>query len=122
MLHKPNCKNYDKATFKISPESHLHWQKLNEKIDYPNEYFNSIDFFKEPVDNSKKEDFFSKLKIKCPSDEEVERIKEIIEKFEFKNGEEITKLHLKSDVILLACVFEKFTKTSIEEYGIILLY
>ena len=42
--------------------------------------------------------------------------------FDIKNGEEITKLYLKSDVILLADVFEKFVKVSTEEYGNNLLY
>ena len=35
-----------------------------------------------------------------------------------KSGKELTKLFLKSDVILLADVFEKFVKISTEEYGI----
>ena len=38
--------------------------------------------------------------------------------FDIKNGVELTKLYLKSDVILLADVFEKFFKISIDEYGI----
>ena len=37
----------------------------------------------------------------------------------FKNGKALTKLYCKSDVILLADVFEKFVST--EEYGIFLL-
>ena len=37
--------------------------------------------------------------------------------FHIKIGEELTKLYLKSDVILLADVFEKFIQISFEEYG-----
>ena len=37
-------------------------------------------------------------------------------------GKELTKLYLKSDVILLADVFEKFVKLSTKEYGINPLY
>ena len=70
----------------------------------------------------KKEDFFSKLKNECPDDEETEQTKENIKLFDLKNGEEITKLYCKSDVILLADVIEKFVKVSFEEYGINLLY
>ena len=60
--------------------------------------------------NIKKEDFFSKLKNECPDDEEIERTKEIIKIFDIKNGEKLTEIYLKSDVLLLACVYEKFKK------------
>ena len=43
---------------------------------------------------------------------------EIIKMFNIKNGEELTEIYLKSDVFLLACVFEKFIKISVNEYGI----
>ena len=42
--------------------------------------------------------------------------------FDIKNGEELTKLYCKSDVILLADVIEKFVKVSFEENGINPLY
>ena len=47
-----------------------------------------------------------------------------IKKPYIKNGEELTQLYLKSDVLLLACacVFEKFTKVSVNEFGINPLY
>ena len=89
---------------------------------YPYQYFNSIDDYQKPVDNFKKEDFFSKLKNKCPDDDEIERTKEIIKLCDIKNGEELTKLYCKSDVILLADVIEKFVEVSFEEHGINPLY
>ena len=98
------------------------WQYLNIKLAYPSEYFNSIDDYKKPVHNLKKEDFFSKLKNNYPDDEEIQRTKEIIEIFNIKNGKELIELYLKSDAILLADVFEKFIKISVEEYGINPLY
>ena len=95
------------------------WQFFLKKITCPYEYFNSVDDYKKPVDNFKKENFFSKLKKnKCPDDEEKERTKEIIKTIDFKNAE-LTKLYLKSYVIFLTDVVEKFGKMSIEEYGII---
>ena len=94
------------------------WQYFNKKLAYPYQYFNSIDDYQKPVVNLKKEDFFFKLKNKCPDDVEIERTKEIIKLFLIKNGEELTKLYCKSDVILLADVIEKFVKVSFEEYGI----
>ena len=70
----------------------------------------------------KKKEFFSKLKNECPEDDEITRTKEIIKVFDIKNGEELTKLYLKSDVNSLADIFEKFIKVSTEEYGINPLY
>ena len=89
---------------------------------YPYQYFNSIDDYKKPVNDLKKEDFFSKLKNGYPDDDEIERTREIIKLFNIKDGEELTKLYCKSDVILLVDVFEKFVKVSIEEYKINPLY
>ena len=42
--------------------------------------------------------------------------------FDIKNGEKLNKSYLKSDVILLADVFEKFSRISVEEDRIIPLY
>ena len=111
-------KNLNEDDFKIlKKELPDKWQYLNKKLAYPYELFNSIDDYKKPVHNLKKEDFFSKLKNKCPDDEEIERTREIIKLFNIKNGGELTKLYCKSDVIFLADVFEKFVKVSFEEHG-----
>ena len=98
------------------------WKYLTKKLAYPYEYFNSIDDYQKPVNNLKKEHFFSKLKNKCPDDEEIQRTMDIIERFNIKNGEELTEIYLKSDVLLLACVFEKFIKISVNQYDINPLY
>ena len=37
--------------------------------------------------------------------------------FNIKKGEELTEIYLKSDVLSLACVFEKFIKISFNDYG-----
>ena len=84
------------------------WRYLTKKLVYPYEFFNSIEDYQKLVDNIKKEHFFSKLKNKCPDDEEIERTMDIIDKFNIKNGEELTEIYLKSDVLSLTCVFEKF--------------
>ena len=98
------------------------WKYLTKKLAYPYECFNSIDDYQKPVDNLEKKDFFSKLKNKCPDDEEIERTKEIIKIFDIKNGEELTEIYLKSDVLLLGCVLEIFIKVSINEFKINPLY
>ena len=98
------------------------WKFLTKKLAYPYEYFNSIDDYQKPVDNLENKDFFSTLKNKCPDDKEIDRTREIIKKFNIKNGDELTEIYLKSDVLLLACVFEKFIKVSVNEFGINPLY
>ena len=94
------------------------WKDINRKLVFPYEYFSSIDDYHKPVDNLKKEDFFSKLKNECPIDEEIERTKQIITFFDIKNGEEISILNIKIDVSLFACVIEKLIKVSINEFDI----
>ena len=66
------------------------------------------------MDNLKTEDFFSNLKNDYPDDEEIERTKQIIKLFNIKSGKELTKLYLKSGVILLADVSEKIVEVSTE--------
>ena len=98
------------------------WKYLTKKLAYPYEFFNSIDDYQKPVDNLKKEHFFSKLKNKCLDNEEIQRTMDIIERFNIKNEEELTKIYLKSDVLLLACVFENFINISVNQYDINPLY
>ena len=98
------------------------WKFSTKKLAYPYEYFNSIDDNQKSVDNLKKEDFFSKLRNKCPNDEEIERTMDFSEKFNIKSGEELTEIYLKSDVLLLACVFEKFIKVLVNEFDFNPLY
>ena len=98
------------------------WKFLSKKLAYPYENFNSIDDYQKPVNNLKKEHFFSKLKNGYPNDEEIQRTMDIIKRFNIKNGEELTEIYLKSDVLLLACVFEKFIKVSVNEFKINPLY
>ena len=98
------------------------WKYLTKKLAYPYEFFNRIEDYQKPVDNLKKEHFFSKLKNKCPDDEEIERTMNIIDKFNIRNGEELTDVYLESDILLLACVFEKFIKVSFNKFEINPLY
>ena len=110
---------YFKILKKEFPDKGIH---LKKKLAYPYEHFKSLCDYQETVDSLKKEDFFIKLKTKNPDDEKTERTKKDIKMFDIKNGEELTQLYLKSDVILLADIFEKFVRVSIEEFDIIPLY
>ena len=97
------------------------WKYLTKKLANRYEYFISIDDNQKPVKNSQKEDFFSKLNNKIPSDSEIERAKDFINFFNIENGE-LTQPYSKSDVLLLACVYEKFIKVSFIEFDLNPLY
>ena len=62
------------------------------------------------------------MKIDCRSDEEIERTKGNNILLINENAEELTTLYLKSVVVLLTCVFEKFVKVSVNEFDINPLY
>ena len=89
---------------------------------YPDEYFKPLDDYDLPITNLVKEDYFSKLKNGYPEKIEIQRTNEIIDTFRIKTGRELTELCLKTDVVLLADVFEKFIKVSLNEFKINPLY
>ena len=70
----------------------------------------------------KKDVFFSKVKHDYPDDKETERTEQTTKLFNIKNGEQLTEIYLKSDVLLLTRVFENFIKVSVNEVGINALY
>ena len=94
------------------------WKYITKKLAYSYEYFNSIEDYNKPVDNLENKHFFSKLKNKCADDNESDRTREVIKKFNIKDGKKLTELYCKSDVLILACVFEKFREVSQNEFGI----
>ena len=53
------------------------WKFLTKKLVHPYEFFDSINDYQKPVTDLRKEDFFSKLKKKCPKDEEIARTMKI---------------------------------------------
>ena len=59
------------------------WKYLTKKLAYPYEYFSSIEDYKKPVDNLKNKNFFSKIKTKCPDDNEIDRTRKIIKKIQY---------------------------------------
>ena len=54
------------------------WIDITINLTYPYAYFNSLDDYKKPADNLKKESFFSKLKNAYSDDQERQRLKDII--------------------------------------------
>ena len=78
-------KTLDNDDFKtLKEEFPDKWEYLIEKLAYPYEFFNSIDGYQKPVNNLKKENFFSKLKIDYPIDSEIEKTKKLLKYLIFK--------------------------------------
>ena len=99
---------------------------FKKKLAYPYEYLNldtqsASGNFHEPL-NLTKEDYWSTLTQSYPSDDDIKRTQELIDKNKIKNGRELTMLYLKMDVLQLADVFENFVESSTREYKINPLY
>ena len=107
-------------SFPIMDENEVTDETLKKKLAYPYEYLN-LSNIQEPL-NLTKEGFWSTLKQTTPPDEEINRTQEIIKKFNVKNGQELTMIYIKMDVLQLADVFENFVEKATLEYGINPLY
>ena len=107
-------------SFPIMDENGLDDELFKKKLAYPYEYFNLSNI--PELLNLTKEDFWSKLKQTTPPDEENNRTQEIIKKFNVKNGQELSMLYLKMDVLQLVDVFENFVEKATLEYSINPLY
>ena len=101
-------------------ENGLDDELFKTKLAYPYEYLN-LNNIQEPL-NLTKENFWSTLKQKTPPDEKINRTQEIIKKFNVRNGQELTMIYLKMDVLQLAHVFENFVEKATLEYDINPLY
>ena len=105
-------------SFPIMDENGFTDELFKKKFAYPYKYPN-LSNTQEPL-NLTKEDFWSTLKQKTPPDEESNRTQEI--KKNVKNGQELTMIYLKMDVLQLADVFENLVEKATLEYGINPLY
>ena len=84
---------------------------------YPYEYLNSWDRFNEGR-LPRKEQFYSSLNMSGVSDKEYEHACKVWKEFNIKNMGEYHDLYLRTDVILLANVFELFRNVCMENYGL----
>ena len=89
------------------------FELLTQKGIYPYDYMNSFEKFSERQLPSK-EDFYSKLNDCGVSEEDYNYAKMIWGKFDLKNLGEYHDLYLKTDVLLLADVFEEFRNICME--------
>ena len=86
---------------------------MKEKGVYPYEYMDSFKKFSEDKLPDKC-NFFNSLKESNISDKEYERAINIQKVFEIKTLGEYHDLYLKTDVLLLRDIFEKFIKTCMD--------
>ena len=93
---------------------------LKKKLAYPYEKINLDNLHQQP--NLTKEDYWSTLTQSYPSDDDIKRTPELIDKNNITTGQELTMLYLKMDVLQLADVFENFVEKSTLMYGINPLY
>ena len=107
-------------SFPIMDENGFIDELFKKKLAYPYEYLN-LDNFQEPLKLTK-EKYWSTLTQSYPSDDDIKRTQELIDKNKIKNGRELLMLYLKMDVLQLADVFENFVESSTREYKINPLY
>ena len=88
---------------------------LTKKGVYPYDYVSSIDKFSE-TQLPQKAEFYSKLNNEDMSDEDYQHAQNVWKTFNCKTIKDYHDLYLKSDVLLLADVFENFRKTCLKHY------
>lgn len=81
---------------------------------YPYDYMDSFEKFNHKLPS--KEDFYSILNDQHISNEDYEHAQNVWNKFSLKNMGDYHNLYLKSDILLLADVFENFRNTCLEYY------
>ena len=88
---------------------------MKQKGVYPYDYMDSFDKFNDTT-LPKKDDFFSILNNEHITDQQYALAKNVWETFNLKTMGDYHDLYLKSDILLLADVFENFRKTCIQYY------
>ena len=108
--------NLPREAFKYTSE-----QYKGKKLDlmvrkgvYPYDYMDSFDKFNEKLPF--KEDFYSILNDEHISNEEYQHAQTVWNEFKLKNMGEYHDLYLKTDILLLADVFENFRRTCLQYY------
>ncbi|XP_078350639.1 uncharacterized protein LOC144635401 [Oculina patagonica] len=87
---------------------------MSRKGIYPYDYMDSFDKFNAELPT--KEEFYSILNNEHISDKDYKHAENVWKTFKIKNMGEYHDLYLKSDLLLLADVFESFRKTCLEYY------
>ena len=91
------------------------FELMKQKGVYPYDHMDSFDKFNK-TELPTKEEFYSILRNEHITDEQYEHAKNVWNTFKLQSMGEYHDLYLKSDVLLLADVFENFRKTCIQYY------
>ena len=87
---------------------------MSQKGVYPYDFMDSFDKFNEKLPS--KEEFYSILNDEHITDDQYKHAQNVWNTFNLKNMGEYHDLYLKSDILLLADVFENFRKTCLQYY------
>ena len=105
----------DEAFKYTKEEFNFKFQLMKQKGIYPYDYMDSSDKFHETKLPSKNE-FYSILNDKNISEQQFKHAQDVWNNFNLKKIGEYRDLYLKSDILLLADVFENFRKTCSRYY------
>ena len=104
-----------KKLFGFDDYSELQYDLLTRKEVYPNEYVNTWDRFNEtqlpPIDV-----FYSNLNMSSISEEDYQHAQRVWKEFGIRDLGDYHDLYLRTDVVLLANVFEAFRDTCLKHY------
>ena len=114
-----NLKDEGKNKFRyLEREFGNHFQLLMQKGIYPYSFMDKWDKFNVPTKNLKKKHFTNDLTGDVITDEEFQFYNTVCSTLNLKTMGDYHDLYLKTDVLLLADVFENFRKTCLAYYGL----
>ena len=96
--------------------SELQYELLTRKGVYPYEYMSSWNKFKESLPPI--EAFYSKLNMSKISEDDYQHAQQVWKEFVIRNLGDYHNLYLRTDVVLLANVFEAFRDTCLKHYSL----
>ena len=91
------------------------FEYVNKKLEnFPYDYLNPDNLNEENLPSKKH--FYNKLTLKSISDKKYKKVQDFYKNMEFKNLDEYLTCYLKSDITLLADIFNNFRKTIFDDF------